>query len=101
MVSSYAVFRRGVYLSAIDRFPGFDGDAHLLAVALFEADAGGLAVLGIGHGDLADRHRSGRAVDAALRIGLARLAVARGNVDAVNHQLAVLRQDLGHRTGAA
>src|SRR3990170_234761 len=100
MRSSYACLRRGVYLSAIDRFPGLDGHAHLLAVLLFEADTGGLAVLGIGYGDLTDRHRSGRALDAALRLGLARLAVARGDVDAVDHHLAGLGQDLGHRAGA-
>src|SRR5687768_16369946 len=90
-----------MYLSAIDRFPGLDGNPHLLAVLLLEADTGGLAVLRIGHGDLADRHRRWRAVDAALRIGLARLAVARGDVDAVDYDLAELRHDLGHRAGAA
>src|SRR5690606_15581968 len=45
--------------------------------------------------------RCRRAVDAALRARLARLAVAGGDVDSVDHDLAVLRQDLRHGAGAA
>src|SRR6188768_260247 len=101
MLSSYAVFWRGVYLSAIDLLPGLDGDTDLLAVlARLEPDARRLAI-GSGDRDLGNVHRRRRALDAALRAGRARLAVAGGDVDAVDHDLAILRQDLGHRAGAA
>src|SRR5690348_11791783 len=90
-----------MYLSAIDCLPGLDGDTDFLAVlAGLEPDARRLAI-GSSDRDLGNVHRRGTTVDAALRVRLARLAVARGNVDAVNHDLAVLRQDLGHRAGAA
>src|SRR5678816_1417448 len=101
MLSSYAFFWRGVYLSAIDCLPGLDGDTDFLAVlAGLEPDAGRLAV-GSRDRDLGNVHRRRGAHDAALRTGSARLAVARGDVDAIDHHLAVLRQDLGHRAGAA
>src|SRR5687768_9211148 len=100
MRSSYACLRRGVYLSAIDLLSGLHRDADLLAVlAGFETNARRLAV-GASDRDLRNVHRRGRTVDAALRVGLARLAVAGGDVDAVDHDFAVLRQDLGHGAGA-
>src|SRR5690606_26369192 len=78
-----------------------DGDADLLPVALLEADAGRLAVLGIGHGNLGDRHRRFEAVDATLRVGLARLAVTGSDVHALDDDLAFLRHDLLDGAGAA
>src|SRR5262245_14217484 len=92
---------RGVYLSAIDRLPGLGRDADLLAVLGFETDAGRLAGLGIGDTDLRDVHRSLTAIDAALRVLLARLTVTHGDVDALHHDLAVLRQNLKDGAGAA
>ncbi len=71
--------------------PTLHGDAHLLAVLLFETDAGGLAILGIGNRNLADLHRRFEAVDAALRVLLARLAVTGSDVDAFDDDLAILR----------
>src|SRR5262245_19949023 len=101
MLSSYWVLRRGVYLSAIDLLPGLHRDAELLAVLTgFEPDPGRLAVRRRDR-DLGNVHRCRTAIDAALRVHLVGLAVARGDVDAVDHDLAVLRQDLGDRTGAA
>src|SRR5690606_24115010 len=100
MRSSYAFFRRGVYLSAIDGLPGLDRHAHLLAVALLEPDARSLA-FGSGDRDLGNVHGRRRTVDTALRVRLARLAVAGRDVDAVNHHLTVLRQDLRHRASTS
>src|SRR5688500_3951463 len=85
-----------VYLaSAIDQFPGLDGDADLLAVALVEADSGRLAGLRIFQSHLGGMERRLAALDPALRVGLRRLAVARGDVDAGHDHLALL----GHRLG--
>src|SRR5688572_16462373 len=101
MLSSYAFLWRGVYLSAIDLLPGLDGDTDFLAVlAGLEPNAGRLAI-GSCDRDLGNMHGRRATVDAALRVGLARLAVTRGDVDAVDHHLAVLGQDLSHRAGAA
>src|SRR3954469_10239062 len=101
MRSSYCCLRRGVYLSAIDGLPGLGRHADLAAVlAGLEADARRLAV-GAGDRDLGNVHRRRRAVDAALRVGLARLAMARGDVDPVDHDLAVLRHDAGDGAGPA
>ena len=69
-------------MSAIDGLPGLDGHADLLAVLGLETDAGGLAILGIGNGDLADGHRRFATLDTTLRVQLRGLAVARGDIDA-------------------
>src|SRR5690606_16745515 len=62
-------------------------------------DAGRLAI-GRRDRDLGNVQRRRRALDAALRARRARLAVARDDVDAVDDDLAVLRQDPRHRAGA-
>src|SRR5690242_7681670 len=94
-------FMRGVYLaSAIDLLPGLDGDADLLAVLGLEADAGRLAVLGHMR-DLGHVQRRLGALEAALRVGLARLDVADMDVDARHHDLAVLRHRLDDVAGPA
>src|SRR3546814_17561370 len=85
---------RGVYLSAIDGLPGLHGHTDLLAVPGFEADARRLARLGVGNRDLADVKRRFLALEAALRVLLARLLVAGGDVDARGDDLAVLRAAL-------
>src|SRR3546814_6907801 len=92
---------RGVYLSAIDGLPGLHGHTDLLAVPGFEADARRLARLGVGNRDLADVKRRFLALEAALRVLLARLLVAGDDVDARDDDLAVLRQALRHFAGLA
>src|SRR3954469_7567377 len=82
--------------SAIDQLPGAGRDPHLLAVAHLEADARRLARLRVFDRDLRDVERRLRALQPALRAGLARLAVPRDDVDAGDHHLAVLRHGPGH-----
>src|SRR3954471_13328162 len=82
--------------SAIDQLPGAGRDPHLLAVAGLEADARRLACLRILDRDLRDVKRRLRALQPALRVGLARLLVPRVDVDAGDHHLAVLRHGPGH-----
>src|SRR3546814_13351106 len=88
-------------LSAIDRLPGLHGHADLLAVLGFKTNARRLAGLGIGERNLACEQRRFLALQTALRVGLARLAVARDDVDARDDDLAVLRQALRHFAGLA
>src|SRR6478672_10687078 len=80
------------FSSAIDQLSGLGRDADLLAVTLLEADAGRLSV---GGRDRDVRHVQRRflAIDPALRVRLARLAVTRVDVHARNDDLALL----GHR----
>src|SRR3546814_20654366 len=62
------------------------------AVPGFEADARHLARLGVGDRDLADGQLRFLTLEAALRVLLVRLLVARDDVDARDDDLAVLRQ---------
>src|SRR4051812_34026054 len=75
----------------MDQLSGLGRNADLLAVANLEADAGRLAALRIGDGDVRDMQRRFLALDAALRTHLARLAVARVDIHARHHDLHVLR----------
>src|SRR6185503_5039883 len=84
----------------IDRLPGLDGHADLLAVLGFEAHARRLAV-GAGDADLRYVHRRLAAVDTALRVGLARLAVTGRDLHARDEDLLVLGHHLQDGAGAA
>src|SRR6201989_3275866 len=91
---------RGLYLaSAIDLAPGLDGHADLLAVLRFETDARRLAVGGDVR-DLRDVQRRFGALQATLRVALARLGVADVDVDTRDDDLAVLRHGLRPLPGA-
>src|SRR4051794_36626539 len=85
----------------MDQLSRLDRDADLLAVALLEADAGRLTGLGIGDRDVRYVQRRFLALDAALRAGLRRLAVARVDVDARHDHLALLGHRLDDFTGTA
>src|SRR6185503_1187148 len=77
----------------MDQLSGLRRDANLLAVTLLEADPARLAVGGR-NCDLGNVQRRFLALDAALRVHLARLAVARMDVDARHDHLAFLRHRL-------
>src|SRR6478609_7185687 len=100
IVSSYILCRRALLASAIDLLPGLDGDADLLAVLGLETNARRLAILGRDR-DLGNVHRRFDPLQATLRVGLARLAVAGRNVDAGDDHLAILREGLRDITGLA
>src|SRR6476661_11188724 len=96
MRSSKSRRRRGRYLaSAIDNLPGPHSDADLVAVPDLETDTRRAAGLGILERHLRDVERRFPALEPALRARLGRLAVAGGDVDAGNHDLAFLGQALG------
>src|SRR5690242_12578486 len=78
----------------MDQLSRLGRDADLLAVTLLKADAGRLAALGIGDGNIRNMQRRFLALDPALRVRLRRLAVTRVDVDARHDNLVVLR----HRT---
>src|SRR5206468_4969766 len=78
----------------MDQLSGLRRYADLLAVTDLEADPGRLAALGIGDRDVRDMQRRFPALDSALRVHLARLAVPRVDVHARHDDLHLL----GHRT---
>jgi hypothetical protein len=67
--------------------PDFTATRTFLPSLVSKRTRVGLAVLGIGNADLRDVHRRLAAVDAALRVRLARLAVTHGDVDALDQHL--------------
>src|SRR5437868_4366233 len=77
----------------MDQLSGLGRNADLLVAANLEANAGRLAALGIGDRDVGDVHRRFPALDAALRVHLARLAMARVDIHARHDDLHLL----GHR----
>src|SRR6478672_413281 len=78
----------------MDQLSRLGRNADLLAVALLEADAGRFAGLGVGNRDLRHVQRRFLALNAALRIELGRLAMARVDIHARHDNLGFLR----HRT---
>src|SRR4029453_5882847 len=80
------------FSSAIDQLSGLGRDADLLAVALLEADARGLAALRVGDRHVRHVQRRFLALDPALRVFLRRLPVTRVDVDARHDDLVLFRQ---------
>src|SRR6185436_3418865 len=101
---SYSVLRRGSYFvpsfapsftSGIDILPGALGEAHLAALAVvLEPDAGGLAIARIDVGDVGNVDRRFRALDAALRVRLARLGVACVDIHALHEDTVLVWERL-------
>src|SRR4051812_25131384 len=88
------------FSSAIDQLSGLDRNADLLAVAVLEADAGRLAVRTRDR-NVRNVQRRFLAVDPALRVLLARLAMPRVDIHARHHDLVFLGQRTDDFTRAA
>src|SRR5262245_20457807 len=86
--------------SGIDLLPGALGDPDFAALVAgtfnFETDARGLARGRVDQRDVRDVDRRFDALDPALRVGLGRLGVAHGDVDAGDDDAVLGRKRLQH-----
>src|SRR5436190_194202 len=100
MTWSYCACKRVVFVSAIDLGSRALGNAHARAVLLnLPADAGRLAVLGIGIGDIGEVDRRLLGDDAAFRLRRL-LLVTLDHVDAAHERASLARTHLDHLAGA-